>query len=342
MNIVVVGPQYPDSLARCIFETLNDMGHNVYSADERKILLSSHLPRGYLTTDRLKIGIMENFLMKAFPKFELYVYDRLCSIIEPYKPDLIMTFNASIPPQTADILKQRTGAKIVCWFPDHPGNLRRQYVFGSNYDALFFKDHFLVDLGKRINKKAFYLPECMRPKWHRRVELSNEDREKYGCDITIAGNMYYYRSLILEHLIKDYDVKIWGPPIPRWLRSSVANVHQRHYVAELDKAKAFGAAKICLNTFQGEVYGVNVRTFEIAGCGGFQICEYRPEIKEFFTLGEEIVVFHSLKDLKGKIDYYLVHPEERQVIADKAYERAHREHTYERRLVWMLDIIKSL
>ena len=343
LNIVVIGGQYPDSLAKCVFVTLKDMGYAVYSVDDRNILFSNRL----LARRVVKIGVtlrkIENFLIRSSSSFERRIYNNLCRLIEPYEPDLIITHSAWIPPEVISKLKQQTGATIVCWFPDHPANLGRQYLLAGEYDVLFFKDRFLVELAKRVGRNAYYLPECIQPKWHKKVELSEEEMERYGCDITIAGNLYYYRALILEYLLKNgYDIKIWGPPVPRWLKSPVVKVHQNHYVAELEKAKAFRAAKICLNTFQGEVSGVNLRTFEIAGCGGFQICEYRPEVEEFFTPNEEIIVFYNLKDLKEKIDYYLTHPEERQAIADRAYERAHREHTYEKRLKQMLKVIAEI
>lgn len=344
MNIVVVGAQYPDTLARCVLETLKDMGHNVYSVDERKLLLSARLPtRYYASKWTIKIRRIEDFLMRLSPKFEIYVYNRLCQMIKPCEPHLIITHSAWIPPETISRLKQATGATIVCWFPDHPGNLGREYILAGDYDALFFKDLYLVELARKINKNAFYLPQCCCSIWHRRVELTEQERQFYECDITIAGNFYYFRAKILENLIEDYKVKIWGPPTPRWLKSPCIRVHQNHYVAELEKSKAFNAAKIVLNTFQpGEFRGVNKRVFEAAGCGAFQICEYRLEIEDLFTVGEEMVVYHSLKDLREKIDYYLTHPEERMAIADKACKRAHKEHTYENRVKKILETVKLL
>ncbi|MDP2598439.1 MAG: glycosyltransferase, partial [Candidatus Liptonbacteria bacterium] len=47
--------------------------------------------------------------------------------------------------------------------------------------------------------------------------------------------------------------------------------------------------------------------------------------------GEEIVVYKDNKDLAEKIKYYLAHPEEREAIAKRGYERTIREHSTERR-----------
>jgi spore maturation protein CgeB len=155
--------------------------------------------------------------------------------------------------------------------------------------------------------------------------------------------MYYYRAKILEPLVAKYNVKLWGPSMPLWLNSPVKKAYQGRSVTELEKSKAFNAGKIVLNTTQGAVSGVNQRFFEIAGCGGFQIFENNDTkaVDELLTIGKEVIVFDTVKDLMEKVDYYLRHPEERKKIADAAYERAHREHTFQKRLETMLEVIRK-
>jgi spore maturation protein CgeB len=89
----------------------------------------------------------------------------------------------------------------------------------------------------------------------------------------------------------------------------------------------------------GEIEGVNCRLFEVAGCGAFQIADWKPALPDLFEPEHEIVTFHTRRELKEKVDYYLAHPEERQEIAGRAYARAHREHTYEVRLNAMFEIL---
>ncbi len=344
-KIVVVGPQHPDTLPKSVYETLKDMGYDVRSVDEREMLGISHrrdLEKkgrlGFWT--KLKIKVIESAI-KNIPEFELKVYSRLAGTIEELQPDLIITHSAWIPPQIIARLKNNTQAVIVSWFPDHPANLGRQYLLAAPYDFLFFKDKWLVDLAKRIGKNAFYLPEACMPKWHKKIELSDEEKEVYGCDVTTAGNMYYYRVIIFERLIKKFSVKLWGGGIPRWIDSPVRNAYQGISVTELEKSKAFNGAKIVVNTFQGEVFGVNQRLFEIAGCGGFQICEHRDEVEDFFDIGKEIITFRNLDELEKKTEYYLAHPEERRKIADAAYKKARKEYTFQKRLEEMFRIISG-
>jgi spore maturation protein CgeB len=219
-------------------------------------------------------------------------------------------------------------------------NLGRQYLMASDLDAWFFKDPYMVRVFRdKLDLNAFYLPEACNSLWHRRVELSAEDQRKYGCDLVTASNMYYYRAKSLEAFL-NYNMKIWGTSYPAWLSSPLRAVYQDEYVAEEEKARAFNAARIVLNTMHyGEIDGVNCRLFEAAGCGAFQIADWKPALPDLFEPEKEIVTFRTQQDLKEKVEYYLVHPEERREIADRAYARAHREHTYEQRLEKMFEIL---
>jgi spore maturation protein CgeB len=117
---------------------------------------------------------------------------------------------------------------------------------------------------------------------------------------------------------------------------------QHHYVAENEKAKAFRAARIVLNTFtHKDTDSVNARLFEATGCGGFVLTENRPAVRDFFEPGREVATFDSRADLLEKVRYYLAHPEEREAIAEAGCRRAHRDHTYEIRLRQLLQIVSQ-
>jgi spore maturation protein CgeB len=139
---------------------------------------------------------------------------------------------------------------------------------------------------------------------------------------------------------QGYDLKIWGNNCPPWLSSPIKNKYTHHYVAAEEKAKAYISAKVLVNTmFYSEIDGVNCTLFEAAGCGAFQIADWKSSLPELFEPEREVVTFHTHQELKTKVDYYLAHPAQRQEIVDRAYGRAHHEHTYEKRLEKMLGIL---
>ena len=87
--------------------------------------------------------------------------------------------------------------------------------------------------------------------------MSEADRRKYGCDLTSARSMYYYRARMLE-VFANYDVKFWETGYPFWLESPLRCLLSKRHAAELEKSKAFNAAKIVLNTMHfGEIEGVD-------------------------------------------------------------------------------------
>ena len=330
MRILLCAKIYPDSFGRNIAVTAERMGHGVRVAQDSPI---QDYQNKYWKT-------FWTVLPRVWPAFEGRRHRVLIRTAQEFGPDLILLTDGSIPPAVIRELRRVSEAKIAVWFPDHLGNLDRQYLLASDLDAWFFKDPYMARLFReKLEINAHYLPEACNPLWHRRVELTAADRRKYQCDLATASNMYYYRARILE-IFKDYDLKIWGASYPSWLDSPLRHCYPGVYVTEEEKAKAFNAAKVVLNTmYYGEIEGVNCRLFEAAGCGVFQVADWKPGLAELFEPEREIVTFRTREELKEKVDYYLSQPEERRRIADRAYARSQRDHTYEVRLRKMFETL---
>lgn len=333
MRILLSGWFFPDSFARCIGTTAERMGHTVYAFDDRPVRWHPNEPWVPLWT----------VAGRAFPGLGKGRERRLGRVAREFHPDLVLFASSGPAPDTVREIRSETQAKIALWFPDHLGNLGRQHMLAADYDAWFFKDPYMArTFREKLALNAHYLPEACHSLWHRKVELTPEDRAKYGCDLTTASNMYYYRARTLE-MFAGYDLKIWGSSWPRWLSSPLHKQYPGIYVAEERKSLAFHAAKIVLNTMHyAEIEGVNCRLFEAAGCGAFQIADWKPALPELFVPEREIVTFRTRRELKEKVDYYLAHPEERREIAERAYARAHRDHIYEVRLERIFAILGLL
>ncbi|SFQ39538.1 spore maturation protein CgeB [Butyrivibrio proteoclasticus] len=102
----------------------------------------------------------------------------------------------------------------------------------------------------------------------------------------------------------------------------------------------FKCSDINLNiTLRSIQRGIPLRIMDILGCGGFLLTNYQEDLFNFFVPGEEFVYYESRDDLMKKIGYYLEHDDERREIAQKGYEKVCAEHTYEQRLMEILDIV---
>jgi spore maturation protein CgeB len=265
---------------------------------------------------------------------ERLIERRLLNRAERFSPDLVLVLMGNhLSPKTVARLRQRVKAPIVCWCQDHLGTMGRQYLLGAEYDAVFLKDRYMHELFSSMVKGTpfFYLPEACNPRVHRTLELTSEDRVRYGCDVMIFGSLYYYRQAILQRL-DEFDLKRWGN-VPAWMVNRLKKSNVGPDVVLDNKAKAVRAARIALNPLHyAEVNSLNCRAFELAGCGAFQLVTHKPVLSEHFTPGVELDSFHSVDDLIDKIRHYLRHPEQAAEMARMGQIRAHREHTYEVRL----------
>jgi len=82
------------------------------------------------------------------------------------------------------------------------------------------------------------------------------------------------------------------------------------------------------------------RTFEIAGCGGFQLCDKFQDA--WFTDGREIARFTTPADLRAAVIRYLDQEDQRSAIASAARVRAVQEHTFKHRFAILLDALEGL
>lgn len=286
----------------------------------------------------LQLAMTDFHLLKSTP-----IEHSLLKSIRLFQPDLVLVLLGNYTaPTTIRKIREATDAPIACWCQDHMGTMGRQYILGSKFDYIFAKDQIMVDLFRRYTNvpQVHYLPEACNPTVHQPVTLTDDDRKRFGCQVTTAATLYYYRSEIFETLV-DFNLRIWGP-VPRFYGGPLRPYCTGKSVYTRDKAACFNAAKIVVNTlFPMEFGGLNARAFEVAGCGGFQLITHTDAVARHFETGREIETFRDLTELRNKIRYYLDNDDERQAIADAGRKRAHSEHTYEHRLSEMLEIIRN-
>ncbi len=75
------------------------------------------------------------------------------------------------------------------------------------------------------------------------------------------------------------------------------------------------------------------------GSGGFLLTNYQADFDDCYTAGKDYVFFDSPEDMMDKIEYYLGHEKERTEIAHNGLNKTLNEHTYEKRLESMFDVV---
>jgi len=337
MNILIIGTFENESFASHISENLYNMEHNVTEFDI--------MP--YRINFTSKFFYRLNQILEKTKSFYYTLRNNnnrsqeILHIIQNKGIELILVTHDFLFPSEIEFLKKSSKLNIAMWFPDHIANFGKAYFMNSRYDFLFFKDPYIVmTLSKVLKSKIYYLPECFNEFKHRSVTTMIDD--KYICDITTAGNFHSWRVAFFDHL-KEFDIKFWGSPPPFWMpEKALQKFYQGRSVFNSDKAQAFLGSKIVLNNLHfAEVLSLNVRTFEAAGIGAFQLVDWRPEIDHLFIDGKEIITYKNIHDLKIKIKYWLVNPDKRQEIANAGKLRAFKEHTYKHRLDLLIKTIEG-
>jgi len=344
LKIMVVGPIYGGSLpvAGYCASALKELGHEVDFVDN-SVYKDAYFVIKKITSD----SVHQTQLMAMLISF---ISEAVIARCAEFKPDLI--FALAQAPLNDNSLKKFRDIKIptAFWFVEDFRLM--EYWQGV---ALFYDYFFTIQRGEFFDKlkemgvrNFHYLPLAACLNTHKKLDLSKEELDEYGSDISFVGGGYYNRRKFFTGLI-DFDFTIWGSEwdVCHPLSKHIQRGGER--IGTVDIVKIFNAAKININLHSSTCheginpYGdfVNPRTFEIAACEGLQLVDYRSELPELFSIDKEIICFESIEDLREKINYYLNNPDERQKIALKSRERVEKEHTYKLRMEEMLNFILS-
>ena len=115
-----------------------------------------------------------------------------------------------------------------------------------------------------------------------------------------------------------------------------AHFGEKGYPIKLDIVNFFDNVRMWRDKKNSQVKS---RHFEVPACGSFEITQDADDMRAYYKLGEEIVVYENDRDLVHKIKYYLAHEDEREAIAMRGYERTLRDHSTERRFEDIFQMI---
>lgn len=112
----------------------------------------------------------------------------------------------------------------------------------------------------------------------------------------------------------------------------------------IDMFRALRAARIQFNSSADLTLGecVNMRVFEAAGVGAFQLAQHHPNLGEYFEIGREVETFDDVHELRDKVRHYLAHPSAREAMAARAQERCLRDHAMSIRARGFDTIVRRL
>ena len=261
-------------------------------------------------------------------------------IIE-WQPALVIVFKGGpIGPELIRRIKTRSDTLFINLFPD--ALLMIPFESIEAYDLFFIKDRYALRTLEHAGlTNLAYLPLHCSPHLHYPVMLSAEEQVRYGALISLVGSYYPYRGRFLQEL-RGYPVKIWGSGWSKAEDPEVRKMAQGDSVWGRGKLCVYSGSVLSLNHHHPQdIEGVNIRTFELAGCGACQIVDLKEDLPRLFTPGEEVVVYRNPNELRRQIDYYLAHPDEAKAIGENGLRRALKEHTTRHRLAEILYEVET-
>jgi spore maturation protein CgeB len=334
---MVVSPVEGGSLpiSRHVYEALCSLGLDVFFAD-LSFLAAGSPWRGLDNDDEVRSALVEHASQLVLKKARAFD-PALCVVLA----------QAPLSPRAVETLRHE-GVTTVYWFVENARLTRYWEWLAPLYDYFFTiqRGAFHDDL-ERVGcarDRVHWLPLACNPARHRPARLSKTDKRELTCDISFAGYGYYNRREAFAALL-DLDFGIWGPG---WEASRVSSlVRDDSVFDEKTFLKIAAASKINLNLHSAtHIAGVdpdgdylNPRVFELAASGAFQLTDRRSDLPSTLVEGSEIATFSHIGELRERVEYYLAHDEERARIAAAARKRVRSEHTYQRRMEAMLEVV---
>lgn len=264
------------------------------------------------------------------------VNQRAVDIVRQFRPDIVfMQIQAPniITMQTVQEFK-RCGAWVVNWNGDirheTPDWMKQmatvcdRTLFTNQRDARNVRNGGYLEIG--------YDPEIYKP-----------EGEKIPCrPIAFFGNNYGQAQfplsgmrLEMNHALQQRFWRNYGVYGTNWPNAS-GNFNHSQY----EEAKAYRSVKVAINLshFDEEQY-TSDRLYRIMGTGVF--CLAREYAGMPFVSGKHLYTWRTIPELIRLIEYYMLHDEEREMIAKEGHEYVKENFTFDCMVKNLLNIYKQ-
>lgn len=253
------------------------------------------------------------------------------------EPDAMLFVTGNlIPPHVYKMIDKLNVPRVVILTESpYDDDVQLEILRMGRFDAAFTNDKISVRLlRERAGIPVEYLPHSFCPTRHG----PGEPDEDYWTDAYFHGTMFPERRRLFERYLGrryggngNYDK--WGV----FISPHLPGADENQILTNEELVLYYQATSIGLNhhrtsngTWEGPeshinyggAWSIGPRAYEIAACGAFQLCDdARPELREVF--GDSVATYKmdDADDLEDKLDYYLTHDDEREAMAETAYER---------------------
>ncbi len=344
MRILAIGPLWRGSNAGGLFRALSRQGCLLEVVDEFYFISLQTRTKTTKVFERLLRPLQTDEFNAAIKKK-----------IAIFKPDIFFVYKgAFVLTETLEFARQH-GCKLALFYPDvsmtaHGTNIPKAIPL---YDLIFTTKTFgITDMKAKYGvKNAQFIPHGFDPEIHRKLPISDADKNSFDCDVSFIGTWSPKKEqwlATLKRACPDIALKIWGE---QWFKSTTTEIKPciQHTAVLGDLyAIAIQCSKINLGILSEQVSGsssgdlITSRTFHIPGSSGFLLHERNEESVLYFKENEEAGFFGDANEMAKQVSYFLANEPLRLQIQEAGYKRALREYSLDERAKTAISYFKGL
>jgi spore maturation protein CgeB len=299
---------------------------------------------------------LRNRLGNRLTRFNQYLRSRgakwlnenLLNSVQDASPDFVFITNGDfLSPETIRTIRIKR-CPIYIFHADNPfqpsPNARPEYlpcaVEASSY--FIWSQSLISRLQKLGVKDVRYLPFA----WDEEIFPPSILSSHPEYDLVFIGGWDRDREALLAPLARHFNLKIWGPDYwaTRTRRDSLLRFCWQGGAAEgPEAALIISRAKITLNILRKQNLpdGINMRTFEVPGCGGFLLSTSSTGAIDIFPEEKAGAYFSDFDECAQRINHYLLDGISRKNISEAAHQIVRRNHTYVHRASYITELFEK-
>ena len=229
---------------------------------------------------------------------------------------------------------QDNGIFTVNWSGDCRTGTPSWY-FSTNANLTLFTNERDVANLRKAGLKSDFLQIGIDP-----VVFNIHDQKRQHERVVYMGNNYggqfplgRERNVLVEMLVNG-GYSVYG----NGYRGAKGSLNGN----QLEESIVYNNSDIAINHshYNDDRY-TSDRMFRILASGCFCLSHHYPGIEKDFEVGKHLATYHDFREMNQKIDFYLNHPDEREIIANHGYVHCHKNFTYKNMTENLIKLVKQ-
>jgi spore maturation protein CgeB len=337
-NILFVGDMNERAHSRSRADSLAGLGHKVVKINT--VSYKNH----WSNPSFIRMSLIFRIFHKIGLPLDIEnVNSKMLNIVSSSLDLIVLESAIMVTPETIKkIRRDFSEIKIYYMTNDNPllSHCLSHYVsrFFSLIDGIvMIRGYNKLKIKERGVRNVIEIDRAFDPNIHKRIESNNCELSK---DVLFIGSYEKERANVIHFLAENgVLITIYGSGWEAFpIHKNINNANRPTFGSEYPEEVA--KSKIILSFFRKISKDVNTsRIFEIPVMGGFLLSEYSDFAARYLEEGKEVEFFRNKKECLEKIQYYLNHFEQSQIIRNNGYEKCIGNHSHKARMQYVINQI---